>query len=247
MFHSMKDHGLKPNVITFSATISACEKGGQWKKALELFHSMKGHGVKPSVITFSAAISACEKGGKWEKALELFHWMKNHGVKPNEITFSAAISACEKGGQWKKALELFHSMKDHGVRPNVITFSACIEALHAASRFEEAVDFMTIARSQGFYSSAWRSASKVDLHDCSVAVAQTIMRLFLSELKSGNRSPIEVVIITGRGIGSGEKGAVLPQEVRSFLIENDGPKSTEVPRNPGCFVLTKESILKWLD
>jgi pentatricopeptide repeat protein len=162
-------------------------------------------------------------------------------------TFSAAMSACEKGGQWEKALQLFHSMEDRGVKPDVITFSACIEALHAASRFEEAVDFMTIARNQGFYSSVSCSATKVDLHDCSVAVAQTIMRLFLSELKSGSRPPIDMIIVTGRGIGSGEKGAVLPQEVRSFLIENGGPALTEVPRNPGRFVLTQVSIINWLD
>ena len=68
-------------MISFSVAISACEKGGQWQRALALFGDMRKvgvtrrlgsvcrAGVTPSVISFSAAISACEKGGQWQHAL----------------------------------------------------------------------------------------------------------------------------------------------------------------------------------
>ena len=31
---------LQPDVITYSASISACEKGGQWRSALELLSKL---------------------------------------------------------------------------------------------------------------------------------------------------------------------------------------------------------------
>ena len=41
---------------------SACEKGGDWTKGLEL---------QSSKVTYNTAISACEKGGEWTKGLDL--------------------------------------------------------------------------------------------------------------------------------------------------------------------------------
>ncbi|CAK9101579.1 unnamed protein product [Durusdinium trenchii] len=83
---------VAPTVISYSAAISACEKGGQWQQALEFYN---------------AAISACEKCGQWQHALKLFEAMPKAKVQPDVISYSAAIGACEKGGQWQQTLQLF--------------------------------------------------------------------------------------------------------------------------------------------
>jgi pentatricopeptide repeat domain-containing protein 1 len=57
----MQDREINPDVMTYNATISACEKGGQWEKALDLFREMQDREIDPSVMTYNAAISACEK------------------------------------------------------------------------------------------------------------------------------------------------------------------------------------------
>ena len=80
----MLGEGVQRNTITYSAAISACEKGEQWQQALELFERMRGECVQRNTITYSAAISACGKGGQWQQALVLY-----------EIIFSA----CRKGAQ----------------------------------------------------------------------------------------------------------------------------------------------------
>ena len=49
-------------VIVYNATISACEKGQQWKPAVSLLREMQQWQIAPNVITYSATISACEKG-----------------------------------------------------------------------------------------------------------------------------------------------------------------------------------------
>eukprot|EP00933_Yihiella_yeosuensis_P031303 TRINITY_DN2485_c0_g1_i2.p1 TRINITY_DN2485_c0_g1~~TRINITY_DN2485_c0_g1_i2.p1 ORF type:complete len:124 (-),score=17.26 TRINITY_DN2485_c0_g1_i2:130-501(-) len=58
-----------PDAISYSAAISACEKGGQWQLALNLLSLMPQSKIVPDAICYNAAISACEKGGQWQLAL----------------------------------------------------------------------------------------------------------------------------------------------------------------------------------
>ena len=78
----MKEAGIQPNTITYSAAISACEKGNQWKEALALLSKMKQEDIKADTITYNAAISACEKGNQWEEAKNLFNEEINHLYLP---------------------------------------------------------------------------------------------------------------------------------------------------------------------
>ena len=56
-----------PNVITYSAAISAGEKG-QKPQALHLLRELQLRCLLPNVITYSAAISTCETGQKPQQA-----------------------------------------------------------------------------------------------------------------------------------------------------------------------------------
>ena len=64
-----------PDTISYSAAVSACEKGGRWELALELLNECKTWST-PNTISYNAAISACEKGDtvfviarSWEQTL----------------------------------------------------------------------------------------------------------------------------------------------------------------------------------
>ncbi len=63
----MQAKGLTPDVITYNAAISACDKGRQWQEALRLVYEMLAKGLTPDVITYNAAIFACEKGSQWQE------------------------------------------------------------------------------------------------------------------------------------------------------------------------------------
>ena len=47
----MQLRDLLPNVITFNAAISACEKGQQPQQALDLLQELQLRGLLPNVIT----------------------------------------------------------------------------------------------------------------------------------------------------------------------------------------------------
>ena len=55
----MVSERLMPNVVTYSAAISACGKGQKPQQALHLLQELQLRGLLPNVITYSAAISAC--------------------------------------------------------------------------------------------------------------------------------------------------------------------------------------------
>merc|ERR1712054_276066 len=68
----MQQRRLEPDVISFSAAISACEKDGQWEKALQMLDEIQQRRLEPNVISFNAAISACEKSLHHREADRLY-------------------------------------------------------------------------------------------------------------------------------------------------------------------------------
>ena len=89
----MQDRKVQPDVISYSAAISACEKGGQWEPALELLQKMQDRKVQPNVISYNAAISACGRACEWDYARRLFAQMNEKHIDPDPITYNVLIEA----------------------------------------------------------------------------------------------------------------------------------------------------------
>jgi pentatricopeptide repeat protein len=108
----MQRQGVLPDVITYSALISACEKGKQPERALELFEAMQRQGVVPDVITYSALVSACEGSQQWELTSHLLSSMQQREVIPNETALSMIFRSILVFCEWKL---------DHVVELRVVT------------------------------------------------------------------------------------------------------------------------------
>eukprot|EP00969_Alexandrium_andersonii_P169478 7492275-Alexandrium_andersonii.AAC.1 len=52
----MSQQHVEPNVISCSAAVSACEKGGRWQAALDLLGSMAQRRVELDVISCNAVV-----------------------------------------------------------------------------------------------------------------------------------------------------------------------------------------------
>ena len=121
LFDTMSDAGVEPNPFSVSAVVSACEKGGQPARALEIFEQARaGDRFESNVVVFNAALAACSRGGEWRRALDLLAEMQRQGLSPNCNSFNSAISACGRAGELDTALELLSTgMRAAGVEPDV--------------------------------------------------------------------------------------------------------------------------------
>ena len=60
-----------PDVITYSAAVSACEQGHKPQHVLHTLPKLQLRGLLPKVITYSASISAYAKGLQPQHALHM--------------------------------------------------------------------------------------------------------------------------------------------------------------------------------
>ncbi|CAE8627485.1 unnamed protein product [Polarella glacialis] len=116
---------VDPDVVSFNAAISACDRGRQWPSALGLFGELFDAGLQPDVITCNSLISACAAGLAWRPALELLAAMPTMSLTPDQVSYSGAVRSCA-GCSWFRALGVLESMLDAAVDPDVSSFSALL-------------------------------------------------------------------------------------------------------------------------
>ncbi|KAK9161750.1 hypothetical protein Syun_008091 [Stephania yunnanensis] len=141
VFDSMKELGLRPNLVTYNAVIDACAKGGaEFSRALEFLDEMVKNGVQPDRITFNSLLAVCGRSGLWEDAKNLFHEMVYRGIHQDIFTYNTLLDAVCKGGQMELAFEIMSDMPSKGVWPNVVTYSTVIDGCAKAGKLEEALN-----------------------------------------------------------------------------------------------------------
>lgn len=74
--HLLGMKGLVPNIITYNAVISACEKGRRLPEALEVFCQMQDRRTRADLCTYNALISTCEKCNRMESAMTILEQMQ---------------------------------------------------------------------------------------------------------------------------------------------------------------------------
>ncbi|CAE7218689.1 unnamed protein product, partial [Symbiodinium pilosum] len=118
---------LVPNEISFNASISACEKGGEWQLALSLLAQMPAAGVVPSEISSSAGIAACGAARQWRMALSLFSCMLSNGQTPDRESYTQILDAvCTE----RLSFGLFRQALQEETWPNMLRGRGALLDLH---------------------------------------------------------------------------------------------------------------------
>ena len=135
---------VRPDVYTYTAAISACERGGQPTAALETFARMQSAGVEPTTAAYNAAIRAAATRELWPVSLSLLEDMRADGVPLDLVSYNTALTACERGAELSEAVLLLEELEerwrdeadgeaDGGLRPDAITFHTALAVAKRAS------------------------------------------------------------------------------------------------------------------
>eukprot|EP00435_Cladocopium_sp_Y103_P069799 s173_g34.t1 len=132
----MPTREVKANLVCLNAAISACEKQGAWREALDLLQSKR---LGCDTTSFNTVISACSRAKNWPMAIAILKVMARDNIAQDAISFRAAISACEGGNCWKEALNLLTEMQSRLLRPETTGYNAAISACEKGSQWELAL------------------------------------------------------------------------------------------------------------
>eukprot|EP00435_Cladocopium_sp_Y103_P027700 s1796_g6.t2 len=184
----MQWHRVVGNELTYSAIISACEKGREWKLAGTLMPLSS----QRDTITISALLSAFQKADRWEGAFHQLNLMPLRRVLPNAFSINSVIgsscdgcwaqplfmlrapkftavideisynsvmmSICEEVRQWKIALELLSSMGQHSIQPDEVSCSVVLTIFERIKQWQVSLQSLGTLKALGSDSIAWTSA-----------------------------------------------------------------------------------------
>ncbi|KAL6753429.1 hypothetical protein V8C86DRAFT_460184 [Haematococcus lacustris] len=117
LFDSMtRAGGIRPDVVSCTALVSALAAAAQADKAEAVVHWMLDIGLKPNVRTYTALLSAMGSAQRWLRAVQLLFLMQQPeygAVAPNAYTYSTLLKYLGEAGQWEMAETLFGLLEEH--------------------------------------------------------------------------------------------------------------------------------------
>lgn len=151
-FDQMKTEGIPKDTITYGTAISACEKAGNWPRALELYEEMERiDNLKPNSITLNSALSACMVGKQWEKAIRLFDDAGKRGIERDAVAYSVVIATCGESRKFELAKKYFESMDSlidpsKATKRDTGTYNAMMTACERSGKWQEAIALLTLLK-----------------------------------------------------------------------------------------------------
>lgn len=123
---------------SFSTTISACAKGGDWKRSLQLFTQMQRWSIIPDRHCHTALLSSFQRGKAWRLGLEhiLKPWHATFGSwnalnELDGIGYDTSLSLCEAGA-WQEALVILGRMRKQNLEPSIAGLFSLVKTIQNA-------------------------------------------------------------------------------------------------------------------
>jgi pentatricopeptide repeat protein len=165
--NSMTHEGLRPNVISFAAAMSACKN--EPRRVLDLLGRMEREGLKPNTVVLTTAINALARAAGSEftnTALEMLRDMESNGPEPNIFTYNTVTRAFAEAGQLEEALKVLLSIKNRGLRPDRFTFTTLLVACGRSktNSSEQVKEVMTLMKEAGIVPDEIAFGAAIDAH-----------------------------------------------------------------------------------
>ena len=174
LLKEMKRKCVEPNVVTFTAVISAACASACAKKSDD---DEKNNNNVDSSTTITINDDLMMKAAPMKAALAILDHMTREGssldIQPNIVTYNTAIRACAEGLNVYKAFALLDELKARNLEPTIVTYgtlmTACKRGVGDVDGARKVFRFMKDAEMKpneiiyGAAISCYRKASKSDV------------------------------------------------------------------------------------
>merc|ERR1712194_784675 len=131
----MRSRQIDIDIISYNASISACEKGQQWRVALTLLDDLcESNELQPDVFTYNAAILSCSSSYQWMLAFDLLDSMACRGIELDANCYSRMIFECEQRGLVSREVALIRQLcadlENDSFSPSVVVLSSDVMQVH---------------------------------------------------------------------------------------------------------------------
>ncbi|XP_011625368.1 pentatricopeptide repeat-containing protein At3g12770-like [Amborella trichopoda] len=134
LFRKMQEEGVKPNAITFTAILTACNHSGLVEEGKEYFYSMRrDHSIEPRLEHCACMVDLFGRAGS---LVEAYGFVKNMGIEPDLGVWGALLGACKI----HKNVEMAEIVAEHlfSKDPQTVTYYVLMSNIYAeAGRWEE--------------------------------------------------------------------------------------------------------------
>ena len=145
LYNRMKEDGVEPDHLTFTAVLMACGHGGLVERGMAFFGAMQEeHGIEPRVEHYACLVDLLGRAGHVLKAWEL---IKEMPLMPNFFVWGALLGACRTHGNVEiAAVAASRLLKLRAERQGSCRTMSNVFA--GSGRWEEAVRMRMMAKSQ---------------------------------------------------------------------------------------------------
>ena len=102
----MAEHGLSPDVKSYTLAMDICLRRGLWQVALKIVDRMKTTKVCLDAISYGKALHAANIGEQWEMAVGFLDEMVDGGWLPSHRSYTLVVEACRRAGEVQLADEV---------------------------------------------------------------------------------------------------------------------------------------------
>ncbi|CAI0448543.1 unnamed protein product [Linum tenue] len=149
-FHnSLTVKALKPNLVTYTALVTALCDLGRVNEVSELVCRMREEGLVLDVVFYSNWISGCLREGMLKDALQKHHDMVKEGILSDAVSYTMLIDGLSKQGSVEKTVGFLHKMVYTKLKPGLVTYSAIMLGFCRKGKVVEAFTVFELVKNLG--------------------------------------------------------------------------------------------------
>lgn len=123
---AMPSAAVQADIVSHNAATSACDKAGEWNRALNALNAMTAVRTTPDVISCNAAMSACATC-EWPWGLAILRSMSENLITADTVSYNVSVGASGSGGRWQFALRLLDLAPAESLGAGNAVMASCSE------------------------------------------------------------------------------------------------------------------------